>query len=125
MRESYCIICGEKRDGVEVKNDRVLDAMRWFNRTVLKRPNRNNRIVVCSPCYPKYRVQRKKYLSRQRVYAVLGILFMIFGILIARTIQAFLISLVVLVLLYLLSLLSYMPDLEYRSAHEKERLEKK
>ncbi len=109
--KSYCIICGEEKEGIEVKDDNVLNALRWFNRKILRIPPRNNRIVVCASCYPKYKKQRSKYLSRQRVYLVLGALFLIFGVAIARTITAFFLSLVVLAFLYLLSLLSYTPEL--------------
>lgn len=118
MRESYCIACGEKKDGIEIKEDHVIQALRWFNRTVMKQ-NRNNRIVVCSACYDKYSKQRKRYISRQRIYAVLGILFLLFGVLIARSIQSVLIGLGVIALLYLISLLSYMPDLNYRKGEKK------
>ncbi len=119
--KSYCIICGEEKDGIAVRDDSVLRALRWFNRTVLRTPPRNNRIVVCASCYPKYKKQRSKYLSRQKTYIVLGVLFMIFGIVIARTITAFFLSLVVLAFLYLLSLLSYVPELDVSAQNNEER----
>lgn len=110
-RESYCIICGEKKDGIEIREDYVIHAIRWFNRKVLRTPEKRNRIVVCSSCYPNYKTRRKKYLSRQRTYLVLGFLFMLFGVVIARNAQSFIIGVVVIIILYLLSLLSYLPDL--------------
>ncbi len=112
MRESYCIICGEEREGVEVKEDRVLSALRWFNRTILRIPPRNNSIVVCKSCYPTYKKQRKKYLGRQRTYLVLGFLFVLFGAIIAKTVVSIVVGLGLMVFLYLLSLLSYTPELK-------------
>ncbi len=119
-RESYCILCGEKRGGVDVREDAVLQAMRWFKKEVLRKPVRKNRLVVCSSCYPGYKEQRKKYLSRQRTYLVLGVLFMVFGIVIAG-LRALPLSIGILLLLYLLSLLNYMPDLEIRQGKAKKR----
>jgi hypothetical protein len=116
MRESYCMICGEKKDGIPIKEDYVIEAIRWFNRKVLRQPPRNNRIVVCSSCYEKYKKQRSKYLSRQKVYIVAGILFLIFGIVLTRAPQAILLSILVCIGLYLLSLLTYLPDLELPNA---------
>lgn len=112
MRESYCIICGEKKDGIEVKEDRVLSALRWFNRNVLRIPSRNNRIVVCKSCYPTYKKQRKKYLGRQRTYLVLGFLFVLFGVIIAKSLASIVIGIGLMFFLYLLSLLSYSPELK-------------
>lgn len=115
---SYCIMCGKEKDGIEIKEDHVIKSMRWFNRKVLRTGPRNNRIVICSEDYPKYKEQRRKYLSRQKVYAVLGLLFLIFGVIIAKTVGALLIGLAVLAALYLLSLLSYLPDLSYGPKQE-------
>ncbi|HUB92765.1 MAG TPA: hypothetical protein VL945_02290 [Candidatus Saccharimonadales bacterium] len=114
MRQSYCIVCGSRKDGIEIREDHVIDLIRWFNRTVLRTPPRDNRIVVCSSCYPKYETQRKRYLSRQRTYFVLGALFVIFAIIVASNkIEALLIGIGICALLYVFSLLSYMPDLKY------------
>lgn len=112
MRDSYCIMCGEKKDGIPIKEDYVIGAIRWFNRKILRQPPRNNRIVVCSSCYEKYKKQRSKYLSRQKVYIVAGILFVIFGVVLTRSLQAILLSILVCIGLYLLSLLTYLPELE-------------
>lgn len=112
-RESYCVMCGKKKEGIAIKEDYVIDSIRWFNRTVLKQ-FRNNKLVVCQECYPKYKEQRKKFAGRQRLYIALGIIFVILGVFLDRTIGALLIGLVILGVLYLFSLLSYVPELSYK-----------
>ncbi len=112
-RESYCVMCGKKRGGVEIKEDYVINSIRWFNRTVLKQ-FRNNRLVICEECYPKYKEQRKKFVGRQRLYIALGVIFVILGVFLDKTIGALLIGIVILIVLYLFSLLSYVPELSYK-----------
>lgn len=121
-KESYCIICGKERDGPEIEEDNVIHALRWFNRKVMKTPEKHNRIVVCKECYEKYKKQRKKYLSRQRTYIVLGALFTVFGVIVAANkIVALAYGVGLCIILYLFSLLSYMPDLKVGIGQEKGR----
>lgn len=112
-RQSYCIICGKNKEGVGIKEDYVIGSIRWFNRKVLKQ-FRNNRLVVCKTCYPKYKEQRKKFVGRQRLYIALGAIFLILGVLLDRTVAAFLLGIAVVIVLYLFSLLSYVPELLYK-----------
>jgi hypothetical protein len=113
MRESYCIICGGKKDGIEIREDHVIEAIRLFNRKVLRQPPKNNRIVVCEACYPKYKAQRKKYLGRQRLYLILGGLFVVFGVIVSlNKLEALLVGIVLIAVLYLFSLLTYVPELK-------------
>ena len=111
-QKSYCIVCGNERDGIEVKEDNVLRALRYIKYDLFKRPRRNNRIVVCKSCYESYKKHRKRYIGRQRLYLALGVLFLIFSILLAPSIYAALVGIVMIALLYLLSLLNYMPELD-------------
>ncbi len=106
-------MCGKEKDGVEIREDFVIDGLRWFNRKVLRTPERNNRIVVCSACYESYKKRRKRYLSRQKTYVILGALFALFGIIIAgNKLLAILAGIAIVVVLYLFSLLSYMPEIK-------------
>jgi hypothetical protein len=126
MRESFCIVCGKKKDGPEIKEDNVIRAIRWFNRNIRRTPEHHNRIVVCGECYEKYKKQRKKYLSRQRIYLVLGTLFAIFAVIVSvNKIAALLSGIGLVIVLFLFSLLSYMPDLKYDQGRGKEKAEKK
>ena len=38
MKESKCIICGEGKNGLEVRNDHIIEAVRWFKRKLSTRP---------------------------------------------------------------------------------------
>ena len=101
--------------GIEIEEDDVIRTIRWFNRKILRTPDRNNKIVICSDCYDKYKKYRKRYKSRQRTYIILGVLFAVFGIIVAQNkIVAVLLGIVIIVALYLLSFLSYMPELKLK-----------
>ncbi|MGC8586920.1 MAG: hypothetical protein ACP5K9_01365 [Candidatus Micrarchaeia archaeon] len=109
--KSYCIICGQEKDGIEIESDYVIDAIRWFKRNVTKNEQRN-RIVVCKDCYPKYKILRKRFEKREKIYIILGILFIITGTVISPRIGTFIVTVIVAVFLYLLSLLSYIPKIK-------------
>ncbi len=109
--KSYCIICGQEKDGIEIESDYVIDAIRWFKRNVTKNEQRN-RIVVCKDCYPKYKTLRKRFEKREKIYIILGILFIITGTVISPRIGTFIVTVIVAVFLYLLSLLSYIPKIK-------------
>ena len=109
-QKSYCIICGKQADGIEIKIDNVIKTIRYLKKTIFK-TEKNNRLVVSKECYPLYIKNRKRYVSRQRLYITLGIVFVIFSIFISPTIQTIILSVSVLIFLYLISLLNYTPDL--------------
>ena len=108
--EPRCIICGGAVDGLEVQEDYVIRAIRWFKRNVTRNA-KNYRLVVCKECYVKYKKARDSYVRKQIAYVVIGVLFA--GLLIAagRSLMAVLAGLAIIALMYLLSLLSYMPAL--------------
>ncbi|MCL5008578.1 MAG: hypothetical protein M1156_01655 [Candidatus Marsarchaeota archaeon] len=118
-QKSYCIVCGQERDGIEIKEDNVIRSIRFIKKKVFNSV-KNNRIVVCKECYEKYKKYRKRYVRRQAMYVALGVIFLIMLLLISSssspTIYSFLYALSfgigVLILLYLLSLLNYMPELK-------------
>ncbi len=111
MQKSYCIICGKERDGIEIKEDHVIEAIRWIKTNITKN-EKNNRLVVCKECYPKYVKARKKYESRRITYLVLGILFAAMSLIVSPRLETLAMAIVVVVLLYALSYLSYMPALK-------------
>lgn len=108
------MLCGRERDGIEIREDNVIKAIRWLNRSILHKV-RDNKIVICRDCYERYRKQRKRYVSRQRLYIILGLL-LDSSILIHPTISTFGLGVLLLLFLYLLSLLSYTPDLKVDAA---------
>ncbi len=107
---TYCIICGERRPGVPIRDDRVLNAMRWFKRNVT-RDERGNSLVVCRDDYSAYMKKRGRYTSRQALYIAVGVIFAALGLLVRFSLSTFAISIAVLAALYLLSLINYTPAL--------------
>ncbi|MCL4411590.1 hypothetical protein M1329_01485 [Candidatus Marsarchaeota archaeon] len=106
--EPRCIICGEAVDGLEVQEDYVIQAIRWFKRNVTRNA-KNYRLVVCKNCYVKYKKSRDSYTRKQIAYVVVGVLFAGLLIAVGRTAVAVLAGVAIIALMYLLSLLSYMP----------------
>ena len=76
MSKTYCIVCGKEKKGIPVQDDVVLGFIRWFKRTVTKN-EKGNLLVVCKEDYLAYKAARKRYEGRQKVYLVLGVLFVL------------------------------------------------
>jgi hypothetical protein len=110
MAESRCIICGERRNGLEVKGDYTISAIRWFKRNVT-RNEKNYRLVVCKGCFLKYKKARDSYQRKRVAYTTLGV---IFAVLLVLSSGGRLLTIIygagIVLFLYLLSQLSYMPD---------------
>jgi hypothetical protein len=106
-----CIICGENKPGIRIKEDTVIRSIKWIKRNITKN-EKNNTLVVCRGCYPKYSKERSKYTSRQVLYIALGILFAIFSLLLNPAPLTLLIAAMVLLFFYGLSLLNYSPALD-------------
>ncbi len=109
-RKSYCIICGNEKNGIEVKEDSVIRIIRFLKKNLFK-SEKNNRLVVCKECYENYKKYRRKYVRRQAIYVALGVLFLIMLLIINPSALAFLIGLGMLLLLYLFSILNYVPEI--------------
>jgi hypothetical protein len=111
-KEPRCIICGQEKDGIQIKEDNVIRAMRWFNRKIMKR-ERNFKLVVCKDCYMKYSKARKSYQKKQVTYLVIGVLFAALLIAVSEgNIFAVVYGLVIILVMYGLSLISYVPALD-------------
>ncbi|MCL5419808.1 MAG: hypothetical protein M1354_02920 [Candidatus Marsarchaeota archaeon] len=117
-RKVVCIICGKEKDGIPVKIDSIIKAIRWI-KTNITRNEKNNILVVCRDDYQAYAKARKKYTSRQALYLTLGVIFFIIGNVMALSLAGFAITVLVLAMFYGLSLLSYAPALELRSSGRK------
>ncbi len=115
MRESRCIICGEKKDGLEVKEDFVIEAIRWTKRNVTKGvwPEKGSRLVVCKGCFPKYSKYRSTFIRRSTLYPTLAILFLIVLVAISpNKLVGFAYGLIMAIIIAGMSLLNYMPALK-------------
>jgi hypothetical protein len=124
--KSRCIMCGEARDGLEVKDDWVISGVRWFKKNVTK-SSKGLRLVVCRPDYEKYEKERKRYVRNRALYVGLGVLFAVMLALVGG-LRAIPMGLLFIVILYLVSLFSYMPDVlkpEKEPAKEKTQRRRK
>jgi len=110
-RESRCIICGLPKDGLEVKEDYVINFIRLFKRNVTKN-EKGYRLVVCKDCYPKYAKQRKRFDTRRATYITLGVIFTaLFLVVSPNKLAALAYGVLITLFLYLLSLVNYVPAL--------------
>ena len=115
MKATYCIICGKQKHGIPIKNDSVLEAIRWLKRNVTKN-EKGNSLAVCRECYPEYRKRRDKYTSRQAIYVIMGVIFLVLGAAIQLTASTVMAGIILLIALYCLSLLNYTPALSMKDA---------
>jgi hypothetical protein len=105
-----CIMCGDEREGLGVKEDLVIKAIRQFKRKVTKN-EKGFRLVVCRDCYAKYDKLRSKYERRQMTYVALGLVLTITLAIVSQSVVALLYGLALTLLLCLLSLVGYVPAL--------------
>ncbi len=111
MAGTYCIICGKEKPGLPVKNDFVLDTLRWLKKNVT-RDVQGNKLVVCKEDYNTYQKNYNSYRSRQTIYLVLGVLLFLLYSFISFSLLHILFGLGVIAFLFLMSLLSYSPQLD-------------
>jgi hypothetical protein len=99
-----------------VEDDFVINSIRWFKRNVT-RNEKNNRLVVCRECYPKYAAARRKFESRERLYIALGVVFAALNMIVARSLASLLVSAAVILLMLALAFLSYVPRISIKKQH--------
>ena len=107
---TYCIICGKKKKGVAVTEDRVLRLLRWFKGNVTH-DLKGNSLVVCDEDLEAYKKKRDHFNSRQKIYLALGVIFAILGLIASFSLKSITVSALVIVALYLISLINYTPGL--------------
>ena len=107
-----CIICGEHKDGLDIRVDNVVLAIRWLNSHTFRVSN-PYRPTVCKECFPKYYKARKSYEKKQVAYVILGFLFAIFLVLASGgRPAAFLFGFAIIAFMFLISLLTYVPTVD-------------
>lgn len=112
MAENRCIMCGQKRDGLRVKEDSVIILMRWFKKNITKN-EKGYRLVVCKEDFPKYYKQRKRFESRRALYVALGAVFAVFMLAVgADKLLALVYGIIIVLFFYLLAHLTYTPAVE-------------
>ncbi len=111
-KQPKCIMCNGQKEGITIKADSVVNALRWLNSHTVKYEN-PTRSVVCRECFPKYMKRRRSYETKLVAYLVIGFLFAAFIVIASRANPvSFLFGFGVIVVMYLLSLISYMPPLD-------------
>ena len=112
-RGPRCIICNEEKDGLQIKEDNVVHALRWLNSHTIKHKNPNYP-VVCRECFTKYRKLRKSYERKLVSYLIIGFLFAGFiTVGSGGKPLSFLFGFLIIAFMYLLSLINYIPELDF------------
>jgi hypothetical protein len=112
ISNNRCIICGKAKPGLAVKDDFVLNSIRWFKHNITKN-EKGYHLVVCKECYLKYQKERNKYVKRQIFYLIIGILFAMMLIFVSRgSLPSIGFGILMVLILYVFSLFSYMPAVE-------------
>ncbi len=106
---SRCVICGQKKDGLEVKEDMVIKSIRYLKQNVTK-DAKNYKLVVCRGCYPKYDKSRSAYVRKQISYVTIAVVFTVLLVIVSGAQPgAFAFGILLIAAMYALSLLSYAP----------------
>jgi hypothetical protein len=113
MEKKVCIMCGQEKNCLDVKEDHVIRAMRWVKRNITKNA-KNYQMVVCKDDFLKYKKKREGYERKQILYIIIGILFLVLLLIFAngRYLGAIVYGFAIIIFMYLLSLISYMPAVE-------------
>jgi hypothetical protein len=109
MIKTVCIMCGNERDGLVVKDDAIIGALRWI-KTNITRNAKNYRLVVCKECFLNYRKKRESYERKMIIYTIIGIIFLVsLAVVSNEKLSAVGVGLLIIILLLLLAQLSYVP----------------
>ncbi|MEM3791315.1 MAG: hypothetical protein QXL16_01125 [Candidatus Micrarchaeaceae archaeon] len=112
----YCIICGNRKNGIEIEADYYVRFIKSFKKML--KIYKGNTLVVCRDCYPKYKAMREKFERRRVLYIALGVIFLVLLVLAGMSLRAFLEGLGILIFLFLASFLSYVPKLKKSEKNE-------
>ena len=116
-RENRCIICGNNRDGLEVRDDFMIKIVRLFKRHVT-RNEKGYRLTVCRDCYDKYKKLYDSFARKRALYIALGVVFAIVLAIVGGW-KAIPVGIVVIAIMYLVALLSYAPAVKLPEARAK------
>ena len=120
--KKVCIMCGKEKEGLNVKEDHVITAMRWVKRNITKNP-KNYHMVVCKDDFLAYKKKRDSFERKRAAYVIIGVLFTLLLLAFAngRFLGAIFYGVGIIIFMYLLSLLSYMPAVDVPIIQEKRR----
>ncbi len=121
-KKKVCIMCGKEKDGLDVKEDHVIAAMRWVKRNITRNP-KNYHMVVCKEDFLAYKKKRDSFERKRIAYVIIGVVFTVLLLSFARGrfLGAIVYGGAVIIFMYLLSLLSYMPAVELPPEVQKKR----
>jgi len=114
MKKDACIICGKEKPGLEVKDDYMIDAVRWIKLKIFKSKPKNFRLVVCKDDFLKYKKQRDTYERNQMLYVAIGIIFLAMLLVFSngRVLGAIFYGALVILFMYLVAQLGYIPAVD-------------
>jgi hypothetical protein len=107
---SFCIICGKRKEGFEVEEDFVIKTIRGIKKFF--RIEKKNKLVVCKDCYQKYLKMRKKFEKKQKHFAIVFIIFFVIAIVFSPNLSTIFCSLILLFLFFLLLAPYYVPKIK-------------
>ncbi len=108
--DTYCIICGNKKAGIYVEDDYVLDTLRAVKKAITKKES-NKKLVVCKEDYDTYEKYYRKFRYRLALYLSIGVIFAVFSLIVSPSIVTLGIDAFLIIFLYALAMLNYTPKL--------------
>ena len=107
-----CIICGKEKTGLPVKDDYILQSIRWI-KTNITHNVKNYKLVVCKDDFLAYQKKRDGFERKEIIYGAVGIVFLIALVITSEgNIGAVFVGLGVTLGLLALSHVSYIPAVE-------------
>ena len=112
MKKTVCIICGKEKNGLQVKDDYVLETLRWIKTNITKNV-KNYNLVVCKEDFLTYQKKRDGFERKEIIYGAIGVIFLIALIITSQgNIGAVFVGLAVTIGLLALAHVSYIPAVE-------------
>jgi hypothetical protein len=113
-------MCGKEKDGLLVKDDYVINAIRWVKRNITK-SEKNYTLVICKEDFLAYKKKRDSYERKMVIYVVIGIIFLIaLSVVSGGKLGAIGVGFIITIFLFLLAQLSYMPAVDMPQIKAKE-----
>ncbi len=114
-------MCGKEKNGLPVKEDVIIQSLRWVKRNITKNP-KNFTLVVCKDDFLVYKKKRDSYERKMVMYVAIGIIFLAaLAAVSSQRLGAVGVGLLITLFLLLLAQLSYMPAVEMPAIKEKKQ----
>ncbi len=119
-KKPKCMICNQQKEGINIRQDSVVSAIRWLNSKTFKYSN-PYRPVICRDCFLRHRKLRQDFEHKRIAYLVIGFIFLVVLIIASRgNPVSILAGIGVVAFMYLLALISYVPALDIPEQREQQ-----